>query len=111
VLILVIMSGTALLLMTNQARVTETQVRRVTAVDAVESSALAQAYEELRTNTCLQTVPAATCFSGSRTPGNFTTTFIAIPYSLTVTVITRAPGTPPCPGGAPADCVIANVTY
>lgn len=106
VLILVIMSGTVLLLMTNHARVTETQIRRVTAVDAAESSALVQAYEELRTGTCIVTPCNAT-----RTPGNFTTTFIAIPYNLTVQVTTRAPGVGTCPSTAPTSCVVANVTY
>lgn len=109
VLILVIMSGTVLLLMTNHARVTETQIRRVTAVDAAESSALVQAYEELRTGICLPTDPPSTC--PPRTAGNFTTKFIAIPYNLTVQVTTRAPGLGCSPPGGQGNCVVANVTY
>lgn len=103
VLILVIMAGTVLLLMTNHARVTETQIRRVTAVAAAESSALVQAYEELRTGNCIP----SPCGMG-RTPGNFTTTI----DGLNVTVVTRAAGVGVCnPPGGQGNCVVANITY
>lgn len=48
VLILVIMAVSVLLLMTNHARVTETQIRRTRSIDAAESAALVKAYDELR---------------------------------------------------------------
>lgn len=103
VIILVLMAGVVLVLMTNHARVTETQIRRVRGVEAAESAALVQAYEELRTGNC---IPSA-CGMG-RTPGNFTTTI----DNLTVTVATRAPGVSGCstPNGL-GSCVVANVTY
>lgn len=102
VLILVIMAGVALVLMSNHARVTESQIRRLRAFYAAESAALTQAYEELRTNSCIP----PPCGVG-RTPGNFTTTI----NNLTVTVTTQAPNTGTCPSTAPSNCIRANVTY
>ncbi|TAN59414.1 hypothetical protein EPN16_07180 [bacterium] len=73
VLILVIMSGTVLLIITNHARVTETQIRRVKSVDAAESAALVRAYEELRLGTLNPIPPAAYYNSAYLTLNNGTT--------------------------------------
>lgn len=111
VLILVIMSGTVLLLMTNHARVTETQIRRVKSVDAAESAALVKAYDELRTGVLVPFL----------TPSYYNPTYLSNFNGADVSLCV-APndgnaypcGSEPaltCPTTSPKYCVRAKVRY
>ena len=102
VLILVIMAGVSLILMTNHARITESQIKRTKAFYVAEA-AKEKANDELETNKC----DGGTC-SLPRTPGNFTTTI----NGLSVTVTSEAKGTGSCPSNAPSEyCIKATATY
>lgn len=112
VLILVIMAGTVLLLMTNHARITETQVRRVKSIDSAESAALVKAYDELRRNAL---IPSPPCYILNYLTLNDP------PVAVSLCVATRgstqvcgAEVNLVCPGTAttpPQYCVRARVRY
>lgn len=120
VLILVIMAGTVLLLMTNHARVTEAQVRRVKAIDAAESGALVRAYAELGSGVLSPAPPPCPFPCPSRYIPNYLT-LSDPPVEVSLCIATRGYTQDcgsevdlVCPGTAtnpPQYCVRARVRY
>lgn len=116
VLILVIMSGTVLLLMTNHARVTETQIRRVKSVDAAESAALVKAYDELRTGTGfvpLMPPPPNDRYYNPTYLSNFNGADVSLCVAPNTGVAVACGSEPAltCPTTSPKYCVRAKVRY